>query len=489
MVGVQEGAQPPTSEPGRRYSCSLCQKTFEHEVSAKRHFYYCRSRPIDTQGSRKRSCVACVCAKARCIWPAEIGLSSCLRCDRRGAVCEYGRRRALDRVDEDIIPTTPVQVGRSADVPESSTALISTRSPHDDTSDQTRLDIGAVTELTFIDSLNVNFDDLEFDITPAPLRGTNSMSLACSKIAKLPSIRVNPPAPWGYLQPQTPLFTTRAFTRPDHVACVSLAMRVLRSYPSMMLVKGALPPFIHSSAYPRARVDEEYNTYRSLANCSNLVRLFKTQNVASKKSWAWGQIWYEQERILTEYLKFDQWELLDSLQTLLIFCLLRLQDTPVGHAVFDVSLLTTVNLISQALDSSINGCLDCSLPEDPAAAWRDWIFLESRRRTVLIFQIVGLLVDVSTTVSYSSIGGLVLVPLPGSVTMWDTNDFERWKLEYRKWHGRHIIYGVSETGGLTKLQSTDDGIKSSSAEWEDWSAEVGDVATLVMIIGELLKNQ
>jgi hypothetical protein len=98
-------------------------------------------------------------------------------------------------------------------------------------------------------------------------------------------------------------------------------------------------------------------------------------------------------------------------------------------------------------------------------------------------------VDISTAVSYFSIGGLVLVPLPSTAVLWSTRDFEQWKSEYKKWHEQHIIYGLSETGGLIRIQSTEAGLQSSAAEWEGWSAEVGDLATLVMIIGELLANQ
>jgi hypothetical protein len=102
---------------------------------------------------------------------------------------------------------------------------------------------------------------------------------------------------------------------------------------------------------------------------------------------------------------------------------------------------------------------------------------------------VGLLVDISVAVSYFSIGGLVLVPLPSTAALWSTRELERWKPEYRQWHEQHTIYGLSENGALTKLQRTGVELQSSTANWEDWSAEVGDIGTLVMIIGELLKNQ
>ncbi|KAI1422716.1 hypothetical protein F5Y12DRAFT_761384 [Xylaria sp. FL1777] len=496
MIDSQGGV---TLNPTRQHSCLLCQKTFEHEASTKRHHYYCRSKPDDTKGSRKRSCSACVRAKARCLWRADVGLDGCLRCNKRGVTCEYDtttiRRKVPGKACEDTILAVTIQTGRNDSGEGSSTTLGSTRSPsHNETtlfnaSDHAYLAMGTATESSFLDSINVTFDDLIFDIENLPYREVNSMSVACSKIAKLSSTITSPPSPWAYHLSKTPFFSIRDFTRPDHVALKTVAMRILRSYPSMMLVKGTLPPFIHSSVYARPMLDDAHKEHQSLVTCWNLVRSFKTQTGANKSSWVWGQIWHEQERILAEYSSFDRWELLDALQALLVFCLLRLHDVPVGHAVFDVSLLTTVNLVSRALRSSVEDSFDCTVSQDPALARRDWIFLESRRRTVLIFQIVGLLVDISTAVSYFSIGGLVLVPLPSASALWDTQNFEKWKPEYRKWHGEHTIYGLSDTGCLTRLQTTGDGIMSSTVEWEGWSAEVGDIATLVMVIGELLKSQ
>ncbi|KAI0401636.1 hypothetical protein F4802DRAFT_417419 [Xylaria palmicola] len=497
---LRTAVQPENSETGLRHRCSLCKKTFPHEASAKRHYYYCRSKPADS-GSRKRSCVACARAKARCIWPATIGQGACIRCDKHSVTCEYDTNGIRRNVPDEagFIAAAPIQGGPSldGDSQESSTAIVPTRNaPHNDTAlfyvpDQSYIDIGNTSELAFLDDLNldVTLDDLGLNIEHVPYEGANSMSLACRKIANLLSTRRSSPMPWIYQPSNTCLFTTRAFTRPDHVALVSLAMRILKSFPAMMLAQGAFPPFISSSSYARARLDRTSNSHSCLGNCSSLVRSFNSQKKAGKSSWAWGQIWNEQERIRTEYANFDRWELLDALQTLLIFCLLRLQDAPVGHAVFDVSLLTTVNLVSQALDFAVGNRLDCGISEEPSLAWADWIFLESRRRTVIIFQIVGLLVDISTAVSYFSIGGLVLVPLPSSAALWSTQDFEQWKPEYRRWREQHVIYGLSEIGDLVRVRNTDDGLGSETVEWEDWSAEVGDPATLIMIIGELLRSQ
>ncbi|KAJ2995158.1 hypothetical protein NUW58_g1355 [Xylaria curta] len=484
MVVTQEGAQPTASESSRGYSCSLCKRAFEHEASAKRHYYYCRSKPADTKGSRRRSCAACVRAKARCRWPADIGLGACIRCKKRNAPCEYDTTdtpsKVPDQAGEGVALDIPIQEEPNAPIQESSVALVSTRIPDNELN---------ASELEFLGSLDVTLDDLGLGAEQIPHQQFKSMSLACRSLAGLPTATLGPLSPWAYQRLDISLFTTRAFTKPAHVALVSLAMRLLRSYPSMMLTKGTPLPFVHSSSYSWAQPGEGYHPRQSLANCSKLVASLKSQNTASGSNWAWGQIWHAQEQILAEYPNYDRWELLDALQALLVFCLLRLQSAPIGHAVFDVSLLTTVSLVSQALNSSVGEHFDCSIAEDPAPAWRDWIFLESRRRTVLLFQILGLLVDISTAVSYLSIGGLVLVPLPCSAALWTTRDFEQWKLEYKNWHEKPAGYGLSETGNLHILQRTDNGIASIPVEWERWSAEASDLAVLVMIIGELLKNQ
>lgn len=108
------------------------------------------------------------------------------------------------------------------------------------------------------------------------------------------------------------------------------------------------------------------------------------------------------------------------------------------------------------------------------------------RSTVLMFQIINILVDISTSVSYSSVGGYVLIPLPSFASLWNARDIEVWRTEFKVYSDERSIYGVSEAGELTRIEKTDEGMLASVAKWEDWNAEVGDVGTLVMIVAELL---
>lgn len=45
-----------------------------------------------------------------------------------------------------------------------------------------------------------------------------------------------------------------------------------------------------------------------------------------------------------QYMEFDRWQLLDAFQSLLIYCLLRVQEVPIELEGIEMALLTTVNV-------------------------------------------------------------------------------------------------------------------------------------------------
>lgn len=100
-----------------------------------------------------------------------------------------------------------------------------------------------------------------------------------------------------------------------------------------------------------------------------------------------------------------------------------------------------------------------------------------------------MLVEISTTVSSFAIYEFVALPLPSSLALWNRTDLTNWADDYREWRGKGTVYGLSQSGGLrwiTTEGGTGMSFNSGPAEWEDWSAETGDVGTLVMLAGELL---
>ncbi|PTB45984.1 hypothetical protein M441DRAFT_63300 [Trichoderma asperellum CBS 433.97] len=288
--------------------------------------------------------------------------------------------------------------------------------------------------------------------------------------------------PWDFSGPL--LFKRRTFSKPNQGPLVSLALQILRSYPFMILRKAALPPFINPMqvSWAETRIGPRQ---QSLLTCMSLVSLFKSRTDSSRNL-VWRLIKLEQEKILSKHAEFDKWELLAAFQALLVYCLLRIQDVPVNNDGFEAALLTTVNLVFIALMSSTGGVRKSELPDDPGVTWMDWIFNESRRRTVIIFQILNILIEMSTEVSSFPGCGFVLIPLANSATLWNANCIEEWQKEFEICSKERKVHGLLRTGVLMKILLPNNCFVLESVEWEDWRGEVGEIGTLVMIVGALL---
>jgi hypothetical protein len=112
------------------------------------------------------------------------------------------------------------------------------------------------------------------------------------------------------------------------------------------------------------------------------------------------------------------------------------------------------------------------------------------RSTVLIFQFINMLLNTSTAVTYHlPIPGLFIFPLPIDATLWNAQDFGDWSKEFVRSYTECIVYGLSDAGELTKFEKNDVGVYFSPAEWDEWIADVGDIGTLVMVIGSLLNME
>lgn len=105
---------------------------------------------------------------------------------------------------------------------------------------------------------------------------------------------------------------------------------------------------------------------------------------------------------------------------------------------------------------------------------------------MLVFQILNILIEMSTEASSYPTCGFVLIPLASNAALWNANDIREWRSEFELSNKEQKLHGLSQRGVLTKLELTDDCVELSSVEWEEWRAEVGEIGTLVMIVGALL---
>ncbi|KAB5576196.1 hypothetical protein GE09DRAFT_1094944 [Coniochaeta sp. 2T2.1] len=475
----------PSYHEASRY-CPLCNKTFAQESSRKRHYYYCRSKLPDTNKSRRRSCAACVCAKARCIIPDNASSEACVRCQERNAECEFAaaaRRKGESHGGEiGSAPSAAHSMGKKSRPHGSTTSLALARGSRQlKTSAFPAASPGWPTE----DNWDAGLGRLDVFGFENPLLGDQSIDSLLYPFTGGPSMvedGISALTPWDLYCPS--LFEHRTLPRPNQTPLVSLAKQILRSYPYMMLQKAALPPFIHRFQPSWANTGEA-RSQQSLITCIGLVQLFKSRT-DSNRNLVWRLIKLEQERMMSQHVKFDKWELLAAFQALLIYCLLRLQEVPVDNDGFEAAILTTVNLVFNELALSAGGIRKMNLPDDPDVTWMDWIYNESRRRTVLVFQILNVLIEMSTEASAYPTCGFVLLPLANSAALWNANNIGEWRAEFALFNKERKMHGLSQAGVLSKLELTGDCVVLSSAEWEEWRADVGEIGTLVMIVGALL---
>ncbi|KAH6867336.1 hypothetical protein B0T10DRAFT_541900 [Thelonectria olida] len=488
----KEQERIPSSNHEASRHCPLCKKTFAQESSRRRHYYYCRSKLPDTNTSRRRSCAACVRAKVRCIVPDEASSEACVRCRERSAECEFAvaaRRKGESRGGS--AQSAAHSTGKKSERHGSTTSLALARGSRRSTNlktsvfPQTSANSAASLGWSTEDTWDAGLGDVDMFGLDTPLFGDQSINSLLYPSSEEPSMietGISTLTPWDLSGPS--LFEHRTFPRPHQGPLISLAMQILRSYPLMMLQKAALPPFISplQSSWAETGVGPPQH---SLLTCMGLVQLFKSRTDSSRNL-VWKLIKLEQEKIFFKHAEFDKWELLAAFQALLVYCLLRLQEVPVGNDGFEAALLTTVNLVFNALVLSTGGIRKMKLPDDPGVTWMDWIYNESRRRTVLIFQILNVLIEMSTEASSYLTCGFVLMPLANHATLWNANHIKEWRTEYELCNKERKLHGLSQTGVLTKLQLADDCVVLSSVEWEEWRAEVGEIGTLVMIVGALL---
>lgn len=86
-------------------------------------------------------------------------------------------------------------------------------------------------------------------------------------------------APWDLSGP--PLFERRTFSKPNQGPLVSLALQILRSYPFMMLRKGAMPPFINPLQASWAETGLGPQQQVSLSSCSSLNACYTAKQSVS----------------------------------------------------------------------------------------------------------------------------------------------------------------------------------------------------------------
>jgi len=163
----------------------------------------------------------------------------------------------------------------------------------------------------------------------------------------------------------------RNFSEPELDLTGDLTLHILRSYLYVMADRDSVPPFIH----PKYQNLMEMGTSRpsplyAAMKLAKMLFLGRRMN----KTLIWRLIRMEQERLLNDvrtttlelimflvanqvyrikHPKFDKWEILEALQSLVLYILMRITEGRHDYTNFDTQLLITVNVSSHSPTSSL----------------------------------------------------------------------------------------------------------------------------------------
>ncbi|KAF4631392.1 hypothetical protein G7Y89_g6740 [Cudoniella acicularis] len=221
-------------------------------------------------------------------------------------------------------------------------------------------------------------------------------------------------------------------------------MSKLRSYPEMLCPNdGTLPPFIHPQSRPSPR--------------------------KAVLTFIWRTIQAESQRIEDEYLCYDTWTTLASIQAMTIYIilgLLRDNSECVAEEDILIPILSTTKVSIISFETIKNSKTLMFLPQrmaekyqptgwmcngevqqDQIPTWEEWALAESRRRTAIILVIIIHIFNIEHGQGLPQCGGFADLSLPCSKALWQASEQETWEREYRKQYMRDS----SSSGSLKRI--------------------------------------
>jgi hypothetical protein len=133
-------------------------------------------------------------------------------------------------------------------------------------------------------------------------------------------------------------------------------------------------------------------------------------------------------------------------------------------------------------------------------SWKEWLFEESRRRLVIIYRVVNMLVHFEPAAMCELQNDLLLAPLPAKKELWEASDPYAWKLASKKDTEVDTTFALATNGELVRLehahaycadaklkyQSLGQGTPMKTAHWEEWCAGRDGLGGLIMLAASLV---
>ncbi|KIW48328.1 hypothetical protein, variant [Exophiala oligosperma] len=454
------------SQSARIQFCHICEKPFTTENAYTRHTTYCRK----AQGRHKRrsqACAACRSAKAKCSFEEQ-----CQRCKKHGLSCIYGSKKIAPIANSrpaEIPGTTAAEQEDVATEFESAEPIIddlqketrnscTTAHPpaatlgddddafrdsvfNDEVSDLLGID-GTLIGSTLVSSLDD--DDDAHIMSSQQLSQQQQLSLEPSATSSSSQQRLmheiqgrntyddrlwskfffpsDPYASWS-VYGDAEKWVMQPIYMPSSVSQThaSRVVRMLRSFPRMMLRRETFPPFIHTH--------QGHDLPEPIANCMSIAQIFCSRNTVNG-AFVWRTIRAEQDRLVREMHRFSAKDLLAALQAYFVYMIMRAEDDT-GYTSRDVEMISSMKALCAVY---LDHCgIEDLVPEsrnDRTTTWSLWAFKEGRRRSLLIYYLINRVFNIFIGHDCPLTNNFMALPLPSPRHAWEARSDSVWSAAY-----------------------------------------------------------
>ncbi|PVH98671.1 hypothetical protein DM02DRAFT_615606 [Periconia macrospinosa] len=488
-------------EPGSQRNashCPVCKKPYTNASDARaksRHRSYCRKKYQSGPYSRRKACDECVRSKVRC----SADPKGCSRCAERGVTCIY---QGTLKQDTNIANSgfeevaTSLRLNDATDVDVQSAGLNESM-PDDLNGPSVRTEeTNWNSTLSFeIFNWERNLFDPEWssasDLTTSLAEGyalespidtspSHSELHTASTTLTIPQQLIQAPssipASLAFQDPSS-LFERRKFSEQDLELTSDLALHILRSYPYMIASQDSVPPFIH----PKYRILSEHETKRPSSLDAALK--FAKMLLHSRRvngSLVWGLIRMEQERIFSEYRSFNRWEVLEALQSLIMYTLLRIVEGRRVYTSFGTQLLASITALCNHISANFGNMIDSDELSGQMILWKDWVYFESRRRTATIALIITSVIHAQVTTPCHAIPEYNRSLAPSPKALWHAENEMDWVVGYTDYLDANAAHGMLRNSDLV-------GLKGVAGEQHNrWYAHADSFGHFVTLMSDMI---
>ncbi|KAL7920440.1 hypothetical protein ACQKWADRAFT_298544 [Trichoderma austrokoningii] len=474
--------------------------------------------------SRKKTCVQCRKAKARC----SLTLPRCARCLNKGLSCEYatvsiprmapysimttatnsslhdgapGFRNvpAKHGLDPDPAPPPPLQAdvpilaAPSVDAPDTWTATM-----------QADLGLGADMAFTIASMIEPCQNVMRF-------MGNIDMSISHedAAVAEADNARFRGMGTQSDVlahDSSSCMLTSRRGLTANAILSTRTIFGQVSAYPALMVSGLSLPPFIHSkcalddsSTYNCAKAQKHECLGKTLSICAALVGMWLERTPASS-AFIWETIYKEIARLDSEYESFDMETSVESMQAMTIYMLLQAQDTDTIRKNDVKFLLTALTHCCGKVHDNLPYNTFVDTLDNPLDR-KTWALYEATRRTICLIYTVEIFLEIRfRQQDFRVCQKFANAPLPCIRDLWEVPSTYEWKKRYNAFlRGRSAdkILTLSDYK-LSQQLSAEDFVSSTTTgdsygcitkDVLRWCEGLDQLGTLITLASALIKYE